>query len=121
MSDRAGFFDDADFDFDVTGFALQKPKEKIPTEQVRAVAEGAQFPSREPEAKKKRREVRRYRTGRDAQFNIKADPQVIEAFYAIAEKQGWVLGQTLERAVEALQKEVGSGKRKDVNQSGAGG
>jgi hypothetical protein len=110
MSERAGIFDDGS-DFDVGGFAPQKPKESAPREKVRQVSEAASFKSREPEPKKTaNREARVYRTGRNAQFNIKADPQVIDTFYAIAAAQGWVLGETLERAVKALEAEL-SGKK----------
>jgi hypothetical protein len=109
MSERASVFD-AGPDFDVAGFVPQKPKVSAPPEKVRQVAEGASFKSREPAEKKvARREPRRYRTGRNTQFNIKADPDVIEEFYRIADAQGWVLGETLERAVKALKKEIAAG------------
>jgi hypothetical protein len=42
------------------------------------------------------------------QLNIKARTQAIEAFYAIADRQGWVLGETFERAINALQRELGA-------------
>lgn len=45
---------------------------------------------------------RRRRTGRNAQFNLKAKPETIEAFCAIADRQGWGLGETLEHAVALL-------------------
>jgi hypothetical protein len=93
MSERASIFD-AGSDFDVAGFTPQKPKAFAPAEKVRQVSEGASFKSREPvEQKIARREPRRYRTGRSTQFNIKADPDVIEEFYRIADEQGWVLGE----------------------------
>ena len=34
--------------------------------------------------------------------------QAVDAFYAVTDAQGWVLGYTLERAIEALQRELGS-------------
>ena len=109
MSERASVFD-AGPDFDVAGFAPQKPKPSAPAEKVRQVSEGANFKSREPAEKKAaKRELRRYRTGRNAQFNVKADPQIIDEFYRITDAQGWVLGVTLERAVEALKREISSG------------
>ena len=40
--------------------------------------------------------------------HIKADPDVIEEFYRIADAQGWVLGETLERAVKALENKIGA-------------
>ena len=48
---------------------------------------------------------RRRRTGRNAQFNLKAKPETIEAYCAIADRMGWGLGETLERAVELLERE----------------
>lgn len=111
MSERAGIFD-AGPDFDVGGFVPQKPKASAPPEKVRQVSEGASFKSREPaEPKVARREPRRYRTGRNTQFNIKADPDIIDEFYGIADAQVWVLGETLERAVKALKKEIAAEKK----------
>jgi hypothetical protein len=106
MQERASIFDSG-VDFDVDGFAPQKLKVSAPPEKVRQVSEGASFKSREPaQPKAARREPRRYRTGRNTQFNIKADPDVIEEFYRTADAQGWVLGETLERAVKALKNEI---------------
>jgi hypothetical protein len=48
---------------------------------------------------------RRRRTGRNAQFNLKARPETIAAFCAIADQQGWGLGETLEKAVAILERE----------------
>lgn len=48
---------------------------------------------------------RRRRTGRNAQINLKARPETIEAFTAIADRQGWGLGETLEHAVALLAKQ----------------
>jgi hypothetical protein len=79
-------------------------------EKVRAVSEAANFQSREPTAAKAtakaKRVIRRYRTGRNVQFNIKAMQETVDAFYAMTEAQGWVLGFTLQKAVEALQREL---------------
>ena len=52
--------------------------------------------------------ARRYRTGRNVQFNVKALKATVDAFYAVSESQGWVLGYTLERAIEALERELSS-------------
>jgi hypothetical protein len=95
---RASPFDAAD-DLDVSGFAPKAapPQPAARPEQVRAVSEAVQFQSREP---------RRYRTGRNTQLNIKARTEAIDAFYAIADKQGWVLGETFERAIDALNREL---------------
>jgi hypothetical protein len=40
------------------------------------------------------------------QLNIKARAEAIEAFYAITDRENWVLGETFERAVEALKREL---------------
>lgn len=102
---RAGLFEDDLSDF--------RPKPPAPPEAVRRLAEDAGFRSREPHpppanqpAPPERREPRRWRTGRNQQLNIKARPEAIEAFYALADRQGWVLGETFERAVEALRREL---------------
>jgi hypothetical protein len=110
---RASIFSDEDDDLDVTGFK-PKPAAKpvdnaVPLEKVRAVSEAAQFRSRDPKPpppKPVRREQRRHRTGRNVQLNIKARAQAVEAFYEITDRQNWVLGETFERAIEALKREL---------------
>ena len=122
MSDkRAGLFED---ELDVSGFA---PKPPARAEQVKAVAEEAGFRSRGPAPartgrpaknrappaqtapepqQEERREQRRYRTGRNQQLNLKVRAQDAEAFYAIADALGWVLGDVFARAVAALAREL---------------
>jgi hypothetical protein len=113
MSDRASVFDSG-ADFDVSGFVPQKPQPAAPKEAVEKVSKAASFKSREPvEPKVTRREARLYRTGRNAQFNIKADPEIVNEFYRITEAQGWVLGETLENAVNALKREISAGKGRE--------
>jgi hypothetical protein len=41
------------------------------------------------------------------QFNARAKPETVEALYAIADRQGWLVGETLEHALAALQRELG--------------
>lgn len=48
------------------------------------------------------RAVRRRRTGRSAQLNLKVRQDTIEKFYTIADKHGWGLGEAFEKAVELL-------------------
>lgn len=74
-------------------------------EETREAAKAAGFQSREVQRAEPARKVRRRRTGRNAQFNIKARPETIEAFCAIADAQGWGIGETLEHAVELLERE----------------
>jgi hypothetical protein len=111
---RASIFGDDDTaTLDVTSFA---PKAQVdhkapPAEQVRAVSNAANFKSREPAAEKPaaktaKRPRRQYRTGRNVQLSIKAQAETVEAFYAITDQQHWVLGYTLERAIDALQREL---------------
>ena len=108
---RAPLFDDKD-DLDVSGFA---PRAAIPgeqAEQVRAVAEPAAFRSRDPAAPPTAsaspvlRAQRRYRTGRNMQLNLKVREATATTFYAMADAQGWVLGEAFEHAIAALQREL---------------
>jgi hypothetical protein len=113
---RAGIFDVQD-DLDVSGFAPRAASQPaVKSEQVRTVSEAVQFQSREPRREAApvilpKREPRRYRTGRNMQLNVKARTGAIEAFYAIADQQGWVLGETFEHAIDALKRELAAGQR----------
>ena len=99
---------------DDLGLGEFKPKAPAPPEQVRGVAEQAGFRSREPKAAPtdslpatpERREPRRYRTGRNVQLNLKVRQEAVDAFYRLADERGWVLGETFERAVSALEREL---------------
>jgi hypothetical protein len=109
--ERASIF--GDDEVDVTGFKPKPPAKVVEhpatVEQVRAVSETVNFRSREPKAvpvKPLRREQRRHRTGRNVQLNIKARAEAVEAFYAITDDKHWVLGETFERAIEALKREL---------------
>ena len=110
---RASVFSDAEEPaIDLSGFA-PKPavQSTLPTPaQVKAISEAANFPSREvPKAKSATpgpRKPRRHRTGRNVQFNAKASQTTIDRFYALCDMKGWVLGYTLERAVDALEREL---------------
>jgi hypothetical protein len=104
---RASIFEEPEFD--ITGFAPKAaPDAAAPhADKVREVSEAAQFRSREPApAPPPKREQRRHRTGRNVQFNVKASQATVDAFYAISDRQGWVLGETLEHALAALEREL---------------
>lgn len=74
-------------------------QDDLPTpEDVRAVAEGTAFRSREGG----RRKPHTYRTGRTSAFTVKTTPETVDTLYAIAEGQGWKVGETFEKAIEAL-------------------
>ena len=113
MAERATVFDEGD-DFDVSSFAPKKPAKAVqqpepPPEAVRAVSESVSFRSREPggtAAKPAPRMQRRRRTGRSEQLNLKVTAKARESFYQITDSQGWVLGETFEKAIEALQREL---------------
>lgn len=102
-----------DTDLDLSGF---KPKAPAKPERVRDVAEQVGFRSREAaptpaEGEAPRREPRRYRTGRNVQLNLKVRREAVDAFYRLADEQGWVLGEAFERAVGALERELRKGDR----------
>jgi hypothetical protein len=110
---RTSIFKEGNGDvLDVSSFAPKTPTDTKapPAEQVRAVTEAAHFRSREGATPKIetqfKRANRRYRTGRNVQFNVKALKETVDTFYAITDAQGWVLGYTLQRAVDALQREL---------------
>lgn len=77
---------------------------RTPKTITRQAAEATGFHSREP--KPTALTDRRRRTGRNAQFNLKAKPETIEAFCRIADRKGWGLGETLEEAVMLLEREI---------------
>ncbi len=108
MQERASIFDSGT-DFDVSAFTPQKPKPAEPAEKVRKVAEAANFKSREVEEKRPAREPRRYRTGRNVHFGAKVTQETYDALYELADKGGWVIGEMLERAADALGKELAAG------------
>jgi hypothetical protein len=110
--DRASIFDSGDAAFlDVSSF---KPKtaanaDAVPVAHLRAIAEASQFPSREPaKSRPPRRPPRLHRTGRTMQFNCRATRETVEALYTIADQQHWKVSETLEHALAALRRELGS-------------
>ena len=125
MEDRARAnlgFDDALAGFDPADFAPTPVARPKPAPEVaRQVAERTGFKSREassgagqgatvapsslPAPTAPTSPVRRRRTGRNAQFNLKAKPETIAAFCAVADAQGWGLGETLEYAVALLERD----------------
>ena len=90
------------------------PKRRtVSAELGRVVAEAPRFPSREPKAASPanaaplaRRPPRILRAGRTMQFNARTTPQTFEALYAIADQLEWLVGETLERALAALRREL---------------
>jgi len=105
MAERAGLFEE---DLDLSQFTPHKPAkiEQPPPEAVRAIAESANFQSREPVRVPNQRQQRRYRTGRNIQLNTKVTTSTRDGFYEISDRYNWVLGETLERALQALRREL---------------
>ncbi|PZU80012.1 MAG: stability/partitioning determinant [Shinella sp.] len=98
--------------FDLSEFrpkAISRP-DRLKVEEAAAKT---QFKSREAKqpvvAEKidKTKHPRRRRTGRSAQLNLKVRPETIVQFYALADAQGWVLGEAFEKAVLLLEREYG--------------
>ncbi len=105
--ERASVFGD---DLDLSDF---QPKPPARAREVREVAEKVGFTSREPQAvslepapEPVRREQRRYRTGRNVQLNLKVRQEDMDAFYALADQEGIVLGEAFARAVVAWKEKL---------------
>ncbi len=101
---------------DLSGFQ-PKPVVRPDSQKVAEAAAKANFKSREAKvpvavvpppapAPVAAKPVRRHRTGRSAQLNLKCRPDTIEQFYAIADANGWVLGEAFEKAVDLLERET---------------
>ena len=97
---RASMFNDNLDDFDPGAPA----GERAPAADVRVIAERHDFRSRSPA--KAPPAPRRHRTGRNIQLNVKVDAETRDMLYRLADAQGWVLGQTLQEALEALQEKL---------------
>lgn len=108
-------------DLDLSGFQprpLRPTTERPAPAVVAEMAAAAGFPSREPkpavtpegQGDAEPGPPRRRRTGRSAQFNLKARPETVAAFCALADRMGWGLGETLEHAVTLLEREYGAGR-----------
>ena len=96
---------------DQFAWASSKRKPAPASTQSLQAAEAAGFRSREPKPTQPSSEappVRRRRTGRNVQVNIKARAETIEAFTRIAGKQDWGFGETLEHAVALLEGTYGT-------------
>ena len=106
-ADRASIFGDDLPEVDAADFKPKPKKKPADKQAVRAASDAAGFPSRQPQPSPKQQ--RRRRTGRNQQINIKATAETVETMNAIADQQGWGLGETLEHAIAALQSQLGEG------------
>lgn len=96
-----------------TPSSVPSPKPRIEKSGTRKAAAAAGFRSREPQPEPEgdragEAPIRRRRTGRNTQLNLKARPETIAAFCAVADLKGWGLGETLEYAVKLLEREYKS-------------
>ena len=111
-SERTNLFAGDDDAQDISAFQPKKP-ERQSAAVTQLAAEKTGFKSREPRlaavppAPKPVVQQRRRRTGRNVQFNVKATPETIAEFTAIADAQGWGFGEALEKAVALMSREYG--------------
>ena len=102
-------------DLDLSEFKpRQAPVLRPSSGETSQAAQAAGFRSREPKVAEnlaggagETALQRRRRTGRNAQFNLKARPETIAAYCSLADRMGWGLGETLEKAVELLEDRYG--------------
>jgi hypothetical protein len=97
---------------DISDFApATPPKLKAPVSAVRKVAEANGFTaSRAPAVMRPLQ--RRRRTGRNVQLNLKVTPETLAQFTTIADREKWLLAETLEHALDALEKALARRREK---------
>lgn len=119
---RANPFAGLGGDLDLEGLAPtpKAARPKVDKAATRAAAERLDFSSREPvpaapgaapaepEPAPRRGRLQRRAPVRREQFNLRADSATIERFAAIAEAKGWLLAETFEQAVRALEEKLAS-------------
>lgn len=119
--------DPAEQDLDLSGFAPKPPRPAPAPQALDEITAGSKFRSREaarpavqpeslqqpahqaPDLPSGRRAPRLYRTGRNSTVSIKTTPAAADEFYRLADQAGWKVGETFERAVAALRKELERG------------
>jgi hypothetical protein len=120
IRERASIFE-AEDDLDVSAFAPRKarsPALQVDKEAIERVASAKGFKSREASLTPNvappvvepvvipSRTPRRFVTGRNRQLNLKVTDEAVSRFYAIADANSWVLGETFEIALEALERQL---------------
>ena len=105
---RASIFgDNTPAELDLSGFEPRQAAPAQPRAAIRAVSEAERFVSREAVPEAPPRRPRRRRSRRTAQLNVKVTPETLDAFYAIAEAQDWLVAEAFEHAVAVLGEKVG--------------
>jgi hypothetical protein len=91
------------------------PSDRPGAQDLRAIADRTKFVSREgkgspPSAVPLLRRGPK-RTGRTVTVTLKTTPEHSNRFYALAEAKGWLVGETFERALDALEADTGATAR----------
>jgi hypothetical protein len=94
---RSGL-NDVEDDMDLSGFGVKRKASP-------AMPASASAPSAVP-AVRAQRVPRTYRTGRSQTIAVKTTPDTEALFYSLADRLGLKVGETFERAVEALAREA---------------
>jgi hypothetical protein len=112
MPERAPLVNPMAPELDVSGFEPKQPlKKDQDIDAIRQASEQAGLVSREPTTPKPAKIARKgnYRTGRNTPFSAKVSLECNNGFYAIAARQNWTMGEVLERALAALERELSKG------------
>jgi chemotaxis protein histidine kinase CheA len=90
-------------------------------EQIRALSEAHNFPSRSATAQPAKRPVksapsnkRYWRTGRNVQLNVKVTAETISRFTALAQQTKLPQGELLRRALDAYEEKMTDAERMDT-------
>ena len=122
MTERASIFAPRE-ELDIGGFTPKSGQEKRPNPTEIDQVRSSRFRSRESQLKvdqleadgqspvnqpSTKRQPMVYRTGRNTTFSVKTTPETVETFYRIARAEDWKAGETFEKAIAALQRELAS-------------
>ena len=111
-SERAPVFDE--HELDLSDFKAElDPQRRPDLAALRSLAAERGFvsrevakPTEEGAEEGETRLRRRYTTGRNRQLNLRVTSSALNRFYALADENGWVLGETFEHAVIALERSL---------------
>ena len=108
---------------DPTDFSqFRKPARKIDLAVVDSANESLGYSAPKPSSATPAPQRRLFRTGRNMQLNIKANPDVVRRFIAISDAYEWPSGLTMEHAIGALERELARESRpkgRDAPSSGS--
>jgi hypothetical protein len=115
MAERVSIFEEDEGDLDLSGFSPSARVRGGDRAVLREAAASKGFTQREVPAAASEpvpipieslAPVRRYRTGRNRQLNLKVTEEVAQRFYALADHHELILGDAFARAVMALEREL---------------